>query len=154
MSEKGDEFVRFVIAESGSHRKIAKKKLFAVEERSGVRRRREGNEGHEARAVGDVDGFVCVEGEGTLVIAVGVLVGEGHVTGAYAGENWQWKRRGAGLKPFCTEGKLVRSVCTCEKKTGCRGEEKPAASLMVLDTRTISGKGRAAQQAAVRQFRK
>lgn len=53
----------------------------------------------------DGDGVLCVKREGTLDVAVGVLIGERDVFGPCAGGRWERRRREARLVPLSAGGR-------------------------------------------------
>lgn len=101
MDEKGDELFRFALAEGGSGRRDKKKKLFeVVRGKWGLEKRWRGERGNGSGAVKEVDSVLCVEGEGALVVMVGVRVEEEIVIGACVGEIWEGRRSGGGFVPL------------------------------------------------------
>lgn len=75
MSKNRDKLVGLALAEGESYRGDAEKKSFEAEERIGTWRRG-GGEGRKRASVDNYfGGLLCVEGEGALVIEVGLLIG-------------------------------------------------------------------------------
>lgn len=86
-----------------------------------------------------------MKGDSALAVVAGVLVGEWDVTGACVGEDWKERGVGGGLVPLGAEKNMAKP-CVYGEKTGEAGEATRAASLIVLDGGSSSGKKRSARE--------
>lgn len=148
MREERDKSVSFALAKEGCKRRDAKDEFFEVRPKSGVWRSGEEGGLKVARAVDNVDGVLCAKKERALAVVVGILVGEGDVSGACAERNWTARRMGA---PTCVAwcGGPTRLACARREKT-CRGSETIwAASLIAPDAWNSLGEEEAAKEAPV-----
>lgn len=85
-----------------------------------------------ASAADNVDGVLCEEEEGAMVVVINVFVGEENIIGACAKRGWERRRMGGRLV-LLGAGREIGEVCACIEKTSAGG---PCDASSVVD---ISG---------------
>lgn len=135
--EKEDESVGFAMAEDRSDKKDAEEKLCKVGEGRGVWSRKGEKRSNGTSDADDIDGVLCAEEGGALVVVTGVLVGKGAVVAACAEGSWEERRLRARTVPL-SAGRENCEAYVCGEKTTEGSEARRVAPLMVLDARNSS----------------